>query len=451
MTTRALFNLLMVTALAYAARSFLPAGMRLTGSGAALAFGFLLIAALQLGHLADRLRSPQLTGYLLCGLLFGPQVLGIVSDAMLEDLDLIEGTAVGLIALLAGCELNFRRLRPALRAITSISAITIITVILALWALFLWIVSVLPATAGYGTFERAAIALVAANVLAAFSPAVVIGLISETRASGPLSQLCMSIVVIGDLAMVVTFAMTTTLARTAFPSTRAAGGLDTLLTHIFGSILVGVAVGAVLAIYVRRVHSRTGLVVFALLFVVAEAGRALHLDPLLVGLAAGLLIENASPVSGEEIVRSLAPVTLTTFAIFFAVVGAEIDLRAFLHVAPFAIVAAIVRAIGIYAGSHIGSVVGRVPRSVARFVPLGLLPQAGVAIALAGLVLNDFQPWGRVVGTVIIGSIVVNQLVSPVLFRIALSRAGEIGKGAPLDEMASEPPGLVTAQPSSRS
>lgn len=438
MTLRALVNLLMITALVYGARSFVASGQTITGSGAALAFGFLLIAALQIGHLADRIGFPHLTGYLLCGLVFGPQVLRIVSQPMLADLALVKGTAVGLIALLAGCELNFRRLRPALRAITAVSLVTMAVTASALWALFYWIASVLPVTAAFSTSERAAVALVCANVLAAFSPAVVIGVISETKAAGPLSELCMSVVVLADLAMVVTFALTTSIARSVFPVAQHTAGLTVLLEHIFGSIAVGLVVGIALAVYIRRVRTRTGLIVFALLFIVAEAGRVLHLDPLLVGLTAGLLIENASPVSGDEIVRATQPLTLPIFAIFFAVVGAEIHLHAFLHVAPFALTAAAVRALSIFAGAHAGSAAGRVPRPIARLVPLGLLPQAGVAIALAVLVLNDFPPWGRVLGTVLLGSIVVNELVGPILFRFALARAGEIP--------ASEPPaGLAVA------
>ena len=430
MTLRALANLLMITALAYGVRSFVPAGQTITGSGAALAFGFLLIAALQIGSLSDRLRLTNITGYLVCGLIFGPEVLRIVSPEMLEDLALVKGTAVGLIALLAGCEMNFRRLRPALRAIASLSLVTMIASAVALWLLFFGITSFLPVTSSLSAYERAAVALVCANVLAAFSPSVVIGVISETKASGPLSQLSIAIVVLADLALVITFALTTTLARSVFPVAKTTGGLTVLVEHIFGSIVVGVVVGFALAIYIRRIRTRTGLVVFALLFIVAEAGRALHLDPLLVGLTAGLLLENASPVGGDEIVRAAQSVTLPVFAIFFAVVGAEIQLRAFLHVAPFAVLAAAVRAIAIFWGGRAGSALGHVPRDVARFVPLGLLPQAGVAIALSVLVLNDFPPWGRVLGTVLLGSIVVNQLIGPVLFRLALERAGEIGRDA---------------------
>ncbi|HET7710894.1 MAG TPA: hypothetical protein VFL80_03110, partial [Thermoanaerobaculia bacterium] len=106
----------------------------------------------------------------------------------------------------------------------------------ALWGLFFWATSILPVTAEYSLLERGAVALVCANVLAAFSPAVVIGLINETRATGPLSQLCMSIVVLADLGMVILFSLSSTFARSVFPVVETQTGMTALLAHIFGSI-----------------------------------------------------------------------------------------------------------------------------------------------------------------------------------------------------------------------
>lgn len=118
---------------------------------------------------------------------------------------------------------------------------------------------------------------------------------------------------------------------------------------------------------------------------------------------------------------------MPTFAIFFAVVGAEVQLGAFLHTAPLAIGAAVVRAIGIYAGARLAARLSGLDALFARRLTLGLLSQAGVAIALVALLLADFEPWGRVVGTVVLGTIIVNQLIGPILFRGALVAAGETG------------------------
>jgi Kef-type K+ transport system membrane component KefB len=432
--TRALFTIGFVVALTYATRSFIPRGVNVTGSGAALAFGFLIIVAIQASHVFERLKLPHLTAYIVCGLIFGPELLGVISTQMIQDLTLIKGTAVGLIAFLAGCELNVHQLRPKLRAIGVVSALTLVGAGTLLFALFYAITYALPISAEFTTWERIAVAMICANVLAAFSPAVVVGLISEMRSAGPLTEMAMSVVVVADLVIVVTYAISSTVAGMVLPGARATGGVALLIPHIFGSVAVGAIVGALLAVYVKRSDARSGIFTFALLFIAAEAGAALHLNPLLIGLAAGLFVENVSPVSGEHLSKATNGVAMATFAIFFAVIGAEVHLKAFLHVAPFAIAAAVVRAIGITGGAFAAGRVMKLDPALTRRIPYGLLPQAGVAIALASLVLSDHKPWGSVFGTVLLGTIVVNELVAPVLFRNALVAAGEAEQGKLLEE-----------------
>jgi Kef-type K+ transport system membrane component KefB len=424
--TRSLLTIAGVMALTYATRSFVPRGATITGSGAALAFGFLLIVAVQAAQICDRLKMPRLTGYILIGIAFGPELAGIVSAKMLRDLALVKGTAVGLIAFLAGCELNVRHLRPRLRAIGTTALLTMFGAVVLVFALFYGLTFVLPVSAQFTTLERIVVALIAANVLAAYSPAVVVGILSETKASGPLSETSLSIVVLADLVIVITYALSSTFGHSVFPSGAQGGALALLMPHIFGSIVAGLAAGGVLALYATRVGTRSGIFTFAVLFISAEAGAALHLNPLLIGLTAGLLLENVTAVGGERLSKAAESVAMPTFAIFFAVVGAEVQLRAFLHTAPYAIGAALLRGLGIYLGALVAARMVGLDRVFARRLTLGLLPQAGVAIALAALLLADFHPWGAVVGTIVLGTIIVNQLIGPVLFRNALVAAGEI-------------------------
>lgn len=440
MITRALLTLAIITALTYATRSFIPKGATITGSGAALAFGFLLIAAVQAGRICDVLKMPRLTGYIVIGIFFGPEVLNIVSLKMLNDLTVVKGTAVGLIAFLAGCELNLRRLRPRLRAIGTAAILTMLGAALLLFGFFYVLTYFVPITAAFTTLERIVVALIAANVLAAYSPAVVVGILSETRASGPLSETSLSIVVLADLVIVVTYALSSTFGNSVFPTAASASGLALLVPHIFGSILAGALAGGALALYVTRVSDRSGLFTFAILFIAAEAGAALHLNPLLVGLAAGLLLENVTPIGGEQLTHASEGVTMPTFAIFFAVIGAEVQMQAFLHTAPFAIGAAVVRGIGIYAGAWLAGRMVGLDSTFTWRLTLGLLPQAGVAIALAAILLGAFPPWGSVVGTIVLGTIIFNQLIAPVLFRNAIVAAGEAGAGL---ESAPEPIGGI--------
>lgn len=428
--TRALLTIAGVVALTYATRSFVPRGAMVTGSGAALAFGFLLIVAVQAAHICDRLKMPRLTGYILVGILFGPELIGIISAKMIPDLALVKGTAVGLIAFLAGCELNIRRLRPRLRAIGIAAILTMLVSALLLFGLFFGITFLVPITAGISTVERLVVALIAANVLAAYSPAVVVGILSETKASGPLSETALSIVVLADLVIVVTYALSSTIGHVFFPGGNGGSGLALLMPHIFGSILAGAVAGGALALYVTRIGVRSGIFTFAVLFLAAEAGAALHLNPLLVGLTAGLLLENLTAIGGEQLMHAAEGVSMPTFAIFFAVVGAEVQMQAFLHTAPLAIGAALVRGIGIYLGARLAGRMVALDPVFTRRLTLGLLPQAGVAIALVALLLADFRPWGAVIGTIVLGTIIVNQLIGPILFRNAIVASGEAGAGA---------------------
>lgn len=422
---RAMVLLALIAVLSFAARSFAPGGAIPAGSGAVLAFGFLLLAAVQTGHVFHGLRLPHLTGFILCGAVFGPEVLGLLTHEMVSDLAIVKKVAVGLIALNAGCELNFKALRPRLKSIGAVSAAGLFCAALLLFGLFAWLTQRLPFTRDLTEIQKLVVALVCANVLTALSPAVVMGIISETRAKGPLTELALSIVVLADLAIVVSFSLTGSVVGRVFPETAHAAGLGGLLAHVFGSIGAGVGIGAVFALYMKRVGSRVGLFVFGVSFVVAEAGGALHLDPLLTGLTAGLFLENVSPVSGHEVIRHTHPAAMPTFAVFFAVVGAEVHIATFVSVAGWAAIAALVRGIGLTVGARIGARLSRLEPDLARRIPFGMYPQAGIAIGLANLVREQFAPWGEAASMLLLGTIVVNEMIGPVLFRTALVRAGE--------------------------
>ena len=97
---------------------------------------------------------------------------------------------------------------------------------------------------------------------------------------------------------------------------------------------------------------------------------------------------------------------------------------------------------GIYAGARLAGRIAGLDTSFTRWITLGMLPQAGVAIALVALLLADFAPWGRVLGTIILGTIIVNQLIGPVLFRNAVIAAGESRAGLEGTDDTLDEPGV---------
>jgi predicted Kef-type K+ transport protein len=427
---RAALFLTVVVTLALGARSFLPqdtTAAGLVGSGATLAFGFVLLAALQSGTLFQGLRMPRLTGYLVCGFLAGPSVGNLVTERMLADLKLVNGVAIGLIALSAGGELSFRRVRSRLGAIVATGGAALGAAILIVSLAILAAAPLLVFFDTLGWLQRAVAALTMGVVFSALSPTVVLAILSETGSAGPISEMALGIVVVGDLVIVVAFAAVNALASATFGGAEA-GGLNALLWHIFGSIGSGFAFGLALLVYLKLVNTRVALFVFGMCFLCAEAGTRLHLDPLLVCLTAGLFLENLTDIEGSKLVHEILPAAMPTFAVFFAVAGAGLHWEIFKLVAPVAVGLVVIRGAALFAGGRAGMAVARVPPEERRWLHFALYSQSGIAIGLSVLLKERFPGWGEGASACLLGGIMVNELVGPPLFKAALSRSGEAGR-----------------------
>jgi Kef-type K+ transport system membrane component KefB len=402
----------------------------------ALAFGFALIAAALAGGLVERLRLPRISGYLLFGLLCGPQAADLISRVMATDLQLVNGLAVALIAFIAGLEVNLSRIRDRLRTIAVVGA-SVIGVTSALLAVAIyWAWPWLPIAPEASGLSRLAMTLVLTTVLVSFSPTVTIAVIAESRARGPLSELALSVVVLADLVLILAFALAMQFTRTATGagSAEIVGLLPFLSWEIFGSLAFGATIGALFAFYLGHVSRELTLVLLALCITVSAAGAVWHLEPLLAALAAGMVVENIAPPRGDALKDAVERGSLPVLIVFFATAGASIDLRALAATAPIALAIAIGRAGAIWAGAALGGRAARLPPASAALVWMGLVSQAGVTLGLATIVAREFPDWGRAVQSLVLALTGLHVLVGPVLLRAALARAGEIGAAEPAPE-----------------
>lgn len=443
---RAAFLLAVTIMLIASARSFLPNESSLVGSGAALAVGFALIAALQAGTIFAGLRLPRLTGYLVLGFLAGPSVFGWLTERMLLDLKLVNNVAVGLIALAAGAELNLKRLRPRFRAILAVTMVSLPFTML-LTGGFLLAIQLSPLSQTLLAFmngmtwpERLSVVLVMSVVLASLSPMVNIALLTEAGAKGPYSEMCLGIVIVADIVILFAFAASNAVAGRTFGSGGAAD-LQGLLVHIFGSVLLGFVLALVLLVYLKTVNRRVALFVFVVCFTCAEAGSKLHLDPLLACLSAGIFLENLTDLEGSKLVHDMEPARLPVFAVFFAVAGASLHWHAFREVAIVALMLAALRAVAISLGARLGSRLGGVLRAHRPYIASCMYPQSGISIGLCVLVERQFPTWGKGASAALLGAVMVAELFGPIAFRRAILAVGE----------AAPPPGDEPAPPPSSS
>jgi Kef-type K+ transport system membrane component KefB len=392
----------------------------------ALPLGFALIAAYLLGTAVERFALPRLSGYLLFGLLCGPYVLNLITARMARELQIVNGLALALIALVAGLEMNFERIRPHLKNVLIIGGATMLgtTAVLTvlLWAFW----GVLPFDALEGP-ARFAGAFLAAALIASFSPTVTIAVIAETRARGALTDLIMAIVVIADLVLILLFALALQYARWTLALGDTDVGIGAQLSwEILGSLAFGAIVGAAFAGYLRLVGREMTLVLLGVCALLALSAPLLHFELIIAALAAGLVVENVAPPEGDELREAIERGALPVLVAFFAAAGASLQLDV---LAAFGTIALALGALRLGLIWGIADITVRVavrddPR--ARLVWRGLISQAGVTLGLATILASEFPGWGTQVRTLVVALTGLHVLVGPILLKAALNRAGEI-------------------------
>lgn len=419
-----LLLILLLSGLMHSARSYLS-GDAEASVGTAQALGYLMLAGYFLGNFVKRLRLPKLTGYLALGIVAGPSVLNLVPVEALDRLKLVSGLATALIALSAGAEMELRAMRSLMRSVFWISVVAIFGTMALLGAAAFLMRPYLPFLQALPLYQAAIISTVLGVVMAAQSPAVVMALRTETGAAGPLMSTVLGVVVMSDFLVILMFAVLSTIAQASFGGQADLMNVAKLLSwELLGSLVAGVLIGLILWFYLSKVRGASALFILTVCVIIAEVGQRVHFDPLLLALAAGVFIRNVTPV-GDKLLEGIDHSLLPIYVVFFSVAGATIHFEVLPVVGIPALVFILVRGGGMLAGARIGAAIADAPPVVRRFAGFGLLPQAGLALALSLLFSRTFPQFGKESGALTLGVVALNEILAPALFRSALVRSGE--------------------------
>jgi Kef-type K+ transport system membrane component KefB len=418
------FTLVVFIVVTYALRFLFVPGV---GPGSATLFlGFLLLASYLAGRASKSISLPQITGYMTVGILVGPYVLGILPAETVEDFELVNHVALALIALSAGGELRIESLRERLRSIATITLSQIVLMFaLVATAVFLARGSI-DFLRGEPTRVAVAVALLFGLVAVAKSPATTIAVITEERAKGVLTDTVLGITVLKDVVILILIAVLIPLAATIIDP---AGGFSFseawgILLEISGSLALGVALGWLVTVYLKRIRASRILCVLGVAFLAVYLGEVLDLEYILIAMAAGFYAQNFSR-QGRRLLHALEANSLPLYALFFAIAGAALDITVLGSEWFIATAIILTRLLAAWASTYLGARAVGDPGVIRRYAWMGFLAQAGVTLGIANRVRDEFLVWGEPVATVIIATIVVNQLVGPPAFRWALVKAGE--------------------------
>lgn len=369
-----------------------------------------------LGRLVKKIKLPNVTGYLLAGLLLGPSVLGILNENFLTEATIISDAALGFIAFSIGNEFKvsyFKRVgaTPIIIAVfESLFAVVFVTAALML--------------AGCDT----TFSLVLGSIAAATAPAATIMVIKQYKARGPVTETLLSVVAIDDATALIMYSISMAIATAIKGSGAKTSELIlTPVIEIGGALVVGAILGFLFLLplkHFKKDGNRLSIII-AFIFVGLGLSELCGFSSLLLCMAMGAIIANFSH-DVSHIMKLSDRITPPIFMLFFVASGAELKLSVLPAVGLAGVIYIIVRVIGKMFGASLGAIISRADKKIRKYLGPALIPQAGVAIGLSLAASSAFPEYGTEIRTIILCGTLIYELVGPVVSKTCLKKAGEI-------------------------
>jgi Kef-type K+ transport system membrane component KefB len=394
---------------------------------------FLYLAAIFLAAYAtkvgvNKIKVPEVTGFVLLGVILGVSAVNLLTPEILNKFSPISTIALGMIAFTIGIELKVDVIKSLGKSIFSIvlfeSLGTFVVVFLILRYLY---------------HAELNTALLLGAVASATAPAATVAVIKQYKAKGPLTSTILAVVGLDDAAALIIYVFVEGFVSSRLLGTHVA--VPTMLLSALIAILEAFGIGIVSAIlYVlilKKVKNNEQIMLLLVAFLLGLIGISEYLgvSELLATMAFGAVIVNTSPVLSKKssnIVTSLSPIFITAF---FILGGANLNISLIKQIGVLGLFYFFARSIGKTGGASIGARIGKAPKAVKSFVGVALLPQVGVALALALAINKEFTlpkygSAGATMATIVINVLlfttIITEIVGPLLTRFALKKAGEV-------------------------
>ncbi len=406
-----------------------------------LTIGAAMFAGLLLSRLTDRLHLPDVTCYLVVGLLIGPLCLGrlgvpglgFTSFHLVESLGLVSDVALGFIAFSIGSEFRVSALRKIGRQATVIAIFQALTATLlvdvALVLLHLLLGDKLPLSS----------CLLLGAIATATAPAATLMVVNQYKARGALTDILLPIVALDDAVGLVIFAVSAGIARAIDSgSINVVSVLVNPILEIMLSLGLGAILGWIFSLIEKYFNSNSKRLSLAVAFVLLCVGLSkvhvslgygieIGFSSLLVCMMCATVFCNLCSFS-EEIMLKTDRWTAPIYVLFFVMSGAELDLRMFADwaVVGIGVLYILARSAGKILGASASARVMRCEEGICKYLGVTLLPQAGVALGMSVTVAAQFGAPGALVRNIVLFAVLIYELVGPMLTKVALTKAGDI-------------------------
>lgn len=405
-----------------------------------LAVSVALIAGLMMTRVVKPLKLPDVTAYLVAGVLIGPYFLGqlnipgigFISTGDVEQYALISNVALGFIAFAIGNEFRVSELkntgRQALIVGIAEGLVASLFVNVAMIALHMVLGDKLPMST----------AITLGAIATATAPAATLMVVRQYKAKGKLTDILLPVVALDDAVALMVFAVSFGVAS-ALKS--GSFNMTSILVEPFLEIVLSLIVGAFMGWLLTQLetlfNSNSNRLSLTIAFVFLTVGISMvefdiggiHIgfSSLLVCMMLGTVFCNICPLS-EDLMEKSDKWTAPLFALFFVISGAGLELGVFLDVSIviIGVVYILFRCIGKYVGALASSKAAGCDKTVQKYLGITLFPQAGVALGMCITAAAEFGAEGAIIRNIILFSVLIYELVGPSMTKWALTKAGDI-------------------------
>lgn len=383
-------------------------------------------------RLFQKLRIPQVVGYIVIGLIIGEPCLKIITSEVVGQMETFNMFALGIIGFMIGGELKleiFRKYGKQFMAILFSEGL--FTFALVSVAVTLACRVVLPDANWHLSI---AMGLVLGAISSATAPAATVDVFWEYKTRGPLTRTILAIVALDDGLALLIFGFASSVASSLIGTSESSllMNIVTPCYEILGAVAVGLITGLVLVFVLKYILEPEKILAFTLASVMLIIGlsHTLHVDSILAAMALGATIANGLPRRSKstfELVEKFAP---PIYVLFFVLVGAGMQLGLMnAWVITIAVVYVVTRTLGKFIGAWFGATLSKAPRTVRQYAGLCLFSQAGVAVGLSIVAGHRFEGiMGEAIVLIITATTFLVQIIGPSCVKVAVHKAGEANK-----------------------
>lgn len=378
--------------------------------------------------LTNKAKIPEVTGFVILGVILGVSAVNLLTPAMLDKFSSISTIALGMIAFTIGIELKAEVIKSLGKSIFTIVTCESLGAFFVVFVVLRYIYKAELNTA-----------LLLGAVASATAPAATVAVIRQYKSKGPLTSTILAVVGLDDAAALIIYVFVE-----GFVSSRLLGTSISIPLMLLGALIeileafgIGIVAAIIYVLILKKVKNNEQIMLLLVAFLLGLLGISEYLgvSELLAAMAFGAVIVNTSPVLSKKsanIVSSFSPIFITAF---FILGGAHLDISLIKDIGILGLWYFLARSIGKTGGATLGANIGKAPKTVRSLVGFALLPQVGVALALALAINKEFTmpqygaagaTMAKIVINVLLFTTIITEIIGPLMTRYALKKAGEV-------------------------